>query len=264
MRVWAVANQKGGVGKTTTTVALGGLLAAAGARTLLVDMDPHASLTSYFGFDAEALPGGVYDLFRAGAADAPPPAERILPTRFERLAVLPATPAMATLDRQLGARAGMGLALAEALATLADDYDRVLVDCPPMLGVLMVNALAACERLVIPTQTEFLALNGLERMLRSLAMIERARGMRLPRLIVPTLYDGRTHASAASLRALRERHADELAQSVIPVDTQIREASLAGVPAGAWPAARRGAQAYRGLLDELLAQEAPLALEAAS
>ncbi|MCE5232931.1 MAG: ParA family protein [Mizugakiibacter sp.] len=264
MRVWAVANQKGGVGKTTTAVALGGLLAASGARTLLVDMDPHASLTSYFGFDPETLPGGVYDLFRAGADDAPAAAERILPTRFERLAVLPATPAMATLDRQLGARSGMGLVLAEALAALAGDYDRVLVDCPPMLGVLMVNALAACERLVIPTQTEFLALAGLERMLRSLGMIERARGRQVPRLIVPTLYDGRTHASTASLQALRERHAGELAQSVIPVDTQVREASVAGVPVGAWPAARRGAQAYRGLLDELCALEAPMALEAAS
>jgi chromosome partitioning protein len=254
MRIWAIANQKGGVGKTTTTVALGSLLAESGQRVLLVDMDPHASLSGYVGAEASGA-GSVYDLFGV-ATPAAAAGMLVQPTRFERLSVLPASPAMITLDRQLGARSGMGLVLSTSLGTLADDFDYVLIDCPPTLGVLMVNALAACQRMLIPTQTEALALAGLNRMLRSLSMIERSRGMPLRRRIVPTLYDARTHASRACLAEMRETHGDIVTRSVIPVDTQIREASAAGVPLAWWPAARRGGEAYRALLAELLILQA--------
>lgn len=257
MHVWAVANQKGGVGKTTTAAALAGLLAERSARTLMVDMDPHSSLTSYFGFDPERVGAGVYEVFRAAVANEQPPAidALIRKTSIEQLWLMPSTSALATLDRQLGTRAGMGLVLAEALKSLGGRFDRVVIDCPPMLGVLMINALVACERLVIPTQTEFLALGGLERMLRSLEMIERSRRCAIPRLIVPTLFDSRTRASQSCLEMLQERYADSLARAVIPTDTQAREASRAGVPVGAWPPARRCGDAYRALLDELLMLE---------
>jgi chromosome partitioning protein len=262
MRVWAIANQKGGVGKTTTTVALGSMLAERGMRTLMIDMDPHASLSGYVGLENGAH-GSVFDLF--GVAGEPVDALRLVqPTRFEGLAVLPASAAMITLDRQLGARPGMGLVLGTALTGLGDTFDNVLIDCPPTLGVLMVNALAASQRLLVPTQTEALALAGLERMLRSLGMIERSRGKSLPRTIVPTMYDGRTHASRASLEQLRDRYGDAVSTSVIPVDTQIREASAAGVPLAFWPAARRGGQAYRQLLGELLAGPSATVAEAAA
>lgn len=257
MHVWAVANQKGGVGKTTTAAALAGLLAERSQRTLMIDMDPHSSLTSYFGFDPDTVGAGVYELFRAAVAEEQPPASDALirQTSVDQLWLMPSTPALATLDRQLGTRAGMGLVLAEAIGTLLGRFDRVVVDCPPMLGVLMVNALVACERLVIPTQTEFLALGGLERMLRSLSMIERSRRAAIPHLIVPTLFDSRTRASQSCLEILTERYPDRLSAAVIPTDTQAREASRAGVPVGAWPAARRCGDAYRALLDELLALE---------
>jgi chromosome partitioning protein len=262
MRVWAISNQKGGVGKTTTTVALGSLLAASGKRTLLIDMDPHASLSGYVGIEGNAH-GSVYDLF--GIGENPLPVRTLVhATRWDRLSVLPASAAMITLDRQLGTRPGMGLILTHALAELASDFDHALLDCPPTLGVLMVNALAASDRLLVPTQTEALALAGLERMLRSLSMIERSRGKPMLRTIVPTLYDARTHASRACLSQLREQYGEAVSEAVIPTDTQIREASAAGVPLASWPAARRGGSAYRQLLDELLALPVPSVTDAAA
>ncbi len=253
MRVWASANQKGGVGKTTTVACLGGLLAESGRRTLLVDLDPHGSLTGYLGHDPEGGEGGVYALFQAAAegrvGDA---AAGVVATGADGLWLLPARTALATLDRQFGTREGMGLVIARALAGLTARFDFVLIDCPPMLGLLMVNALAACERVLVPVQTEYLALQGLDRMMRTLAMVTRARPQPLPALIVPTLFDRRTRASPESLRRLRARYPQQTWRSVIPVDTRFREATRAGLPPSAAYPQARGVQAYRELLADLL------------
>ncbi|MGD8430147.1 MAG: ParA family protein, partial [Ectothiorhodospiraceae bacterium] len=222
MKTWSVANQKGGVGKTTTVVSLGGLCALKGQRTLLVDLDPHGSLTSYFGYDPESPEPSVYDLFRDDAAG--PTDDMLRDTGVDGLSVLPASTALATLDRQLGARQGKGLVIQRALQALEGRFDAVFLDCPPMLGVLMVNALAACQRLVVPVQTEFLALKGLERMVHTLRMIQQSRGRELSFLIVPTMFDQRTRASVESMEALRERYPENLWSGVIPEDTQFREA----------------------------------------
>lgn len=250
MRVWTIANQKGGVGKTTTVAALGGLFAAAGERTLLVDLDPHASLSHYFRLDEEQP--GLYHLF----SECGQIAQLAQPTQYPNLSVLAANPALATLDRQFGTRNGMGRVLQKGLQAAEVEFDRVLLDCPPLLGLLMVNALAASERVLIPTQTEFLALRGLERMLQTLAMIQRSSGSDLDYHIIPTLYDARTHASRSAIQQLRERHGEQVTRNEIPVDTQLREASRAGVPAAQWQPSRRGAASYQLLFDELCAAEA--------
>jgi len=252
MVVWTVANQKGGVGKTTTTVALAGLLAEKGHRVLCIDTDPHASLTYYFGFDSEELPASAYDVFVAGKdLTRTQVTQAIMPSAVEQLAIMPATMALATLDRKLGTQGGMGLVLKRALALLQDDYDYVLIDVPPVLGVLMVNALACCDRVLIPVQTEFLALKGLDRMMRTLSLIQKSRGEGYQYTIIPTLYDKRTRASLDTYKKLVERYGNAVWNGMIPIDTKFRDASNHQLPPSIYAPKSRGVLAYTSLLTHL-------------
>jgi len=142
----------------------------------------------------------------------------------------------------------MGLVLARSLAQLWEDYDHVLLDTPPILGVLLVNALAACQRLVIPTQTEHLALKGLERMIHTLKMVMRSQNRNLPYTIVPTLFDRRTSASLITLKEMRQTYQASLWSEAIPVDTRLRDASHQGVFPHQLETDGRGVRAYRHLL----------------
>ena len=252
MTVWAVANQKGGVGKTTTVVSLASLLAKQGQPTLILDMDPHGSLTTYFGHDPDTIENSIYTLFQK-MDDSPNTAifNSLQKTSCDNLYLLPASTAMATLDRQLGAQGGKGLVIKKTLAILGDRFPNILIDCPPMLGVLMINALAACDQLLIPVQTEFLALKGLERMLHTLGMINHARQQGLPYLIIPTMFDRRTNASTQSLQMLQDKHQDNVWNGVIPVDTHFRDASRAGIPLPVMNETSRGSIAYSTLLEHL-------------
>lgn len=252
MRIWAVANQKGGVGKTTSVVALGGLLAERGKRVLVVDLDPHGSLTSWFGYDPDTLSHSVFDLFQhQGKVPDGLPAQLITDTSCNGMSLLPASTALATLERKMVGVEGMGLIISRALAQLWDDFDYVLLDNTPSLGVLMVNALAAAQHLIIPVQTEFLAIKGLERMLHTLEMIMRSQKNTLSYTIVPTLFDRRTQASVKSLNQLRKSYPDTLWKFAIPVDTKFRDASQAGVTPSALDAETHGVRAYVRLLKDL-------------
>jgi len=252
MKVWTIANQKGGVGKTTTAVSLGGLLAGWGFNTLLVDIDPHGSLTSYFRYDPDTIEKSTFSLFKAVLEKRPiDPVSLVCDTGSEGLHLMPASMALATLDRQAGRLDGMGLIMKNAMKRLSGRYDYVLIDCPPMLGVLMVNALAACEKLIIPVQTEFLALKGLERMLNTLKMVLRARTTDLSCIIVPTMFDKRTRASIDSLQTLRKTWSKDLWDGVIPIDTRFREASRVGIPPAFFDPNTHGVIAYSKLLEVL-------------
>ncbi len=258
MHVWAVANQKGGVGKTTTAVTLGGILADRGHQVLLLDMDPHGSLTSYFKYDPDNIEKSVYDLFQHKQIPESLPASLLLNTSHDRIKLMAASTALATLERQMSGKGGMGLVVAKSLAQLWNRFDYVLIDSPPVLGLLMINALAACEQLVVPVQTEFLAIKGLERMMRTLKMINRARKHDLPHTVVPTLYDRRTQASIQSLRLLRNTYGDAIWHSVVPVDTKFRDASVVGMPISMLDPHIRGVYAYTVLLKFLQEKEVEL------
>ena len=167
---------------------------------------------------------------------------------------LPATMAIATLDRSMGNKNGMGLILKKALAKISDHYDYAIIDCPPVLGVLMVNALAASERILVPVQTEFLALKGLDRMMRTMELMQTSQAKQYQYTIIPTMYDKRTKASLEAYKTLQDNYKDKVWSGVVPVDTKFRDASLAQqVPIQFCPRSR-GVFAYRALLDYLVAQ----------
>lgn len=256
MRIWAVVNQKGGVGKTTSVVALSGLLAERGKRVLMVDLDPHGSLTTYFRHDPDTIAHSAFDLFaHQGKVPADLPAQLILETPHQHCFLLPASTALTTVERRLVGVEGMGLIMSRALAALWDDFDYVLIDNTPTLGVLMINALAAAQHLILPVQTEFLALKGLERMLNTLNMVMKSQKNETPYTILPTLFDRRTSASVQSLQALRKTYdASKIWRFAIPVDTRFRDASAQGVVPSALDAETHGVRAYRRLLDDLLEQ----------
>jgi chromosome partitioning protein len=248
MIVWSIANQKGGVGKTTTTVTLAGLLSQRGKRVLLVDTDPHASLTTYLGYDCDELDSSLFDLFQLESLTTSSVNSLIIKSEIEGLDLLPGHMSLATLDRVMGNRSGMGLVLKRALIQLKHDYDYVLIDCPPILGVMMVNALAASDRILIPVQTEFLAMKGLERMVRTLDIMQKSRKREFKVTIIPTMYDKRTRASLQTLNQLKRDYPDKVWTSAIPIDTKFRDASLKRIPASYFAEGSRGVFAYRQLL----------------
>lgn len=253
MNIWTVANQKGGVGKTTTTIALGGLLAERQQKVLLIDLDPHASLTYYFHIDSETIEHSAYDVLLAGAELTEQQLKQaIQTTAFDGIHVLPSTMALATLDRKLGSRSGMGLVLKRGLAMLQEEYDTVIIDVPPVLGVLMVNALAACQQVIVPVQTEVLALKGLQRMLQTLTLVQNSLKKHHQVTVVPTMYDRRTRASLEAYKSLLAQHGSKVWSGMIPVDTKFRDASAAHTPPSIHAPNARGVVAYQQLLQHLL------------
>ena len=248
MQVWAIANQKGGVGKTTTTLCLARGLAKAGGRVLLVDLDPHASLTRAFDVPVSPPPSGTHDLFTGSGATLASLARR---SEIPNLQLVAAQPALATLERRGSTQPGLGLALGRALHAGHASYDHVLLDCPPTLGLLMVNALAAADRLVVPTQTDPLALHGLADMLRTAAMVERSRRRPLPQHVLPTLFDRRTRAGVQSLEQLHAEHEGRAWPGAVPMDTRLRDANALTRETGI---GGRGVEAYARALKWLLAQ----------
>lgn len=252
MEIWAVANQKGGVGKTTTTLTLAGLLTEKQQKVLLVDLDPQGSLTNYFNLPKKYLDNGVYQLFTENKASYELIKKLIINTSVYNLDLLPASMALATIDRNMQHKTGLGLVLLQALTKLYNDYDFVLLDCPPMLGVLMINALAACNILLIPVQTEHLAVHGLRQMLATIKMLDKSQKKLLDYLIVPTMFDTRTKAAHVTLQQIQQKYQEHVWHSVIPIDTKFRDASQRKLLPSQYSKATKGIWAYSLLLKNLL------------
>ncbi len=257
MSVWAVCNQKGGVAKTTTVISLASLLAQRGESTLILDLDPHGSMTTYLGYDPDSIETSIYTLFQK-LDDTPKGAifQSLKKTRHDNIYLLPASTAMATLDRQLGATQGKGLVIRKTLSFFKDRFQHVFIDCPPMLGVLMINALAACDRLLIPVQTEFLSMKGLEHMLHTVSMINHSRRSSLPYFIIPTMHDSGSRAATDILQQLHTQYQGQVWNDVVPVDPAFREASKLGLPLPEMNPQADGSLAYQRLLEQLIQTEA--------
>jgi len=251
MIVWSVTNQKGGVGKTTTAVSLAGCHALNGRRVLLIDLDPHGSLSTYFGYTPEFQQQGVYELFNAQGVNRKSLIQLVHGTGVDNLFLIPASTAIATLDSQLLQKNGKGLVIANWLKLLNGMFDHVYLDCPPTLGVLMINALAACDHLLIPTQTEYLAVNGLERMTNTISMVDQSRDHHTEFTIIPTMYDKRTRASANSLDMMLRNWGDNVWNGVVPQDTLLREASFSHLPVTHYASQSKGSLAYQQLCADL-------------
>ena len=249
-RVYALANQKGGVGKTTTAVNLGAYLADAGKRVLLVDVDPQANATSSLGFDTRSLERSSYDLF----VDSPSVSRLITLTNCFRLDLVPSSPSLAGAQIELVDMPEREFRLREALEEAEQKYDFILIDTPPSLGILTVNALAAADGVLIPIQCEYLALEGLAQLLET---IERVRESLNPDLIVRglvlTMYDARTNLSRQVVEEIREQFPDAVFESIIPRNVRLSEAPSYGEPVSSYAPRSSGGKAYAALSREIIA-----------
>jgi chromosome partitioning protein len=245
-RVYAVANQKGGVGKTTTAVNLAACLAEAGEKALVVDLDPQANATSGLGEHANGT--SSYDLL-----DGAPLAELAKPTRFDNLWLVPSKPELAGAVVELARREDGERFLAESLVGAGDSYSFVFLDCPPSLGPLTVNALAAADRVLVPVQAEYYALEGLSQLLRSVDIIKARLNPRLEVAgVLLTMVDARTRLSADVDAELR-RHLGELVfETSVPRSIRLAEAPSHGLPAIAYDRRSAGAEAYWKVAMELV------------
>jgi chromosome partitioning protein len=244
-RVYAFANQKGGVGKTTTAINLAACLAEAGERALVVDLDPQANATSGLGMRANGT--SSYDLL-----DGAPLAELAKPTRFENLFLVPARPELAGAAVELARRDDGDRFLADSLAG-ADGFDFVLLDCPPSLGPLTVNALAAAHRVVVPVQAEYYALEGLAQLMQSIALIKSRLNPQLGIAgVLLTMVDGRTKLSADVEAEVRRHFGNLVFTAVVPRSVRLAEAPSHGVPVTHYDRRSPGAEAYWKVAMELV------------
>ncbi len=249
-RIYTLVNQKGGVGKTTTTINLGAYLAQLGQRVLVVDLDPQANATSCLGVDKANVQSGTYE---ALLGDTKIAASILLNERL-KLSLLPSSSSLAGAEVELVDELARESRLRKAILQIKDRYDYVLIDCPPSLGLLTVNGLmAAMDGVIVPVQCEYLALEGLGQLTQT---IERVRSLLFPELVVRgvvlTMFDSRTNLANDVVAEVNSHFPDQVFKSVIPRNIRLAEAPSYGLPISAYAPASVGAQAYEALAKELL------------
>ena len=253
MRVITISNQKGGVAKTTTAIALGAALAEQGRRVLAVDMDPQSNLTMGLGIEPDRLERSIFQvLLGECAAEA-----AILPTAVEGLSVLPADLTLAGAEKRLFGEIGFDEILRARLKPLHDAgrFDYAVIDCPPSLGLLTINAVTAASVVLVPVQCEFFSARGLGQLLEIAGTVREKRNPELVVRVLPTLYDRRNKICRNILIELKRAFPLNLYASVIGVDTRLRESAAAGAPITSFAPETRAAAEYRALAAEIIAEE---------
>jgi chromosome partitioning protein len=249
VRVTACTNQKGGVGKTTTVINLAAFLALSGTRTLVIDLDPQGNATSGLGVDRRAVDRSSYDAL----VERVPVSELVLGTPIEGLDLVPSSPSLSGAEVELVGVAAREHRLTASLAELNGRYDRVLIDCPPSLGLLTVNALTAADGVLIPIQTEYYALEGLSQLVNT---IRRVREGLNPRLeidgVLLTMYDARLNLCRQVANDARDYFGDKVLQAVIPRNVRLAEAPSFGKPVLLYDVQSIGAKSYLAAAQELM------------
>jgi chromosome partitioning protein len=243
-------NQKGGVGKTTTTINIGAYLAKFGQRVLVVDLDPQANATSCLGVDKDTVQGGTYEALLGDTQTA----SYILLNERLKLSLLPSSPSLAGAEVELVDELAREMRLKKALAPFSDRYDYILIDCPPSLGLLTVNGLvAAQDGVIVPVQCEYLALEGLGQLTQT---IERVRSALFPELkvrgVALTMFDNRTNLSTDVVAEVNKHFPNLVFKSIVPRSVRLAEAPSYGLPISEYAPGSVGAQAYEALAKELL------------
>ncbi len=258
-RVIALVNQKGGCGKTTTSVNLAACIAVSRRRVLLIDLDPQANATVSLGVDPGSLPRTVYQvLVDEPSADGVPLelASVIAPSNVPNLDLAPSSIDLAAAELELSARIGRENSLRKKLAPLRDKYQYILIDTPPSLGLLTLNALVACEEVIIPIQTHYYALLGMRQLLRTLKAVKEEVGHDIEIAgVVPTMYDARTSIGKEIIQGIRDYFGDRMFSSAIHFNIKLVESSMSGVPVFVNQPTSRGAQEYMSLAKEVMALE---------
>jgi chromosome partitioning protein len=248
-RILAISNQKGGVGKTTTSINLAASLAYLGQPTLLVDLDPQGNTSSGLGFHKDEVSQGTLDMLMDHASLR----SVLQPTALDDLHLVPATRQLIGAEVELMQSYGRELRLHRALSDLPEIYDWIILDCPPSLGFLTVNALAAADAVLIPVQAEYYAMEGLGELLRTMSEVRKALNPRLEREgVLATLADGRTNLCRDVIDELRSVFGREVFETVIPRNVKLGEAPSYGKPALSYAPSSAGAQAYLDLARELI------------
>jgi chromosome partitioning protein len=246
-RIVAIANQKGGVGKSTTTINLGASLAFQGERILLVDLDPQGNTSSGLGIDRATIEYSTYELL----VDEVDLEEAVEPTSVRDLFVVPATIELAGAEIELVSMFSRETRLAKALEPVLGEYNFVLIDCPPSLGLLTVNGLAAAHEVMIPIQCEYYALEGVSQLIRNIHLVKQNLNPELEvEGVVLTMFDGRTTLSADVVDQVRDHFGDTTYRTVVPRTVRLSEAPSYGEPIEAFDPMSRGAIAYRELARE--------------
>jgi chromosome partitioning protein len=251
MRSIAIVNQKGGCGKTTTTVNLAGCLEAEGVRVLVVDMDPQAHATLALGVDPEALDENLYEVL--AEPDGAARLERVVQIHSEGIHVAPSGIVLSALEQKLTAERADARTerLQRALDTVAERYDYALIDCPPNIGVLTFNALRAASEVIVPLETSYFAIQGVHKLLETIALLSDRIGHDPNVRILPTLYDGRTRFARETLAEIRELFKDLCFDTVIRSNVRLREAARQGQPINRFARSANGAIDYASLAMEV-------------